>query len=367
MTRLRSRIAALAGVLALGLGAFAIAKEIEGTDEPDKINGTEQADNITGERGDDTINGLGGDDTINGGQNSISRSRLGGDGDDTIDGGAGNDTVNGGGDNDIVNGGEGNDMVFGAGCEVTGLGRICDNVGRDRLIGGLGDDDLRANQCSDNPDCQAATNISRGTRMKGGPGNDTFLGAEKRDRIRGGGDDDTAQGYLGRDRIKGGGGNDTLDGGGGRDRVSGGSGDDQIEARDGKRDRVRCGKGDDSASVDKKDRVRGCEQVVRARLAGRLHDRLCRSRGVLLDPVEDARPHAARKVVAHAVDQIEPRVRDRTRGRSSAGRPDEPVRLAVDDERRDADPLQVLRAVAARDDRPELTGEHRPRRRRGPS
>jgi Ca2+-binding RTX toxin-like protein len=265
MTRARSRIAALAGILVLGLGAFAIAKEIEGTDEPDTINGTEQADNITGERGDDTINGLGGDDTINGGQNSISRSRLGGDGDDTIDGGDGNDTVNGGGDNDFVNGGEGNDKVFGAGCEFgeEGLGRICDNWGRDTLIGGPGDDVLRANACSDEPDCQEATNISLGTRMKAGPDNDSLLGAERRDVMRGGSGDDDLQGLLGRDKLIGGGGNDTLDGGGGRDRIKGRRGRDTIEARDGKRDRILCGRGRDKAFVDSKDRVRGCEEIVR--------------------------------------------------------------------------------------------------------
>ena len=265
MSRFRSRIATLAGVLVLGLGAFAVAEQIEGTDDPDTINGTEEADQITGERGDDTINGLGGDDTIHGGTDSISRSRLGGDGDDKIDGGDGNDTVNGGGDNDIVNGGDGNDKVFGAGCEFgeeEALARICDNPGRDKLIGGLGDDDLRANECSNEADCQAATNISLRTHMKGGPGNDQFLGAERRDRVRGGGDDDTVQGFLGGDRIRGGPGNDTLDGGGGRDRLVGGRGNDEIEARDGKRDRIRCGRGRDSVMVDSKDRLSGCEQVV---------------------------------------------------------------------------------------------------------
>jgi Ca2+-binding RTX toxin-like protein len=269
VTKFRSRIAILVGVLVLGLGAFAIAEQIEGTDEPDTIEGTEEADQITGERGDDTINGLGGDDTIHGGQDSVSRSRLGGDGNDKIDGGDGNDTLNGGGERDIVKGGEGNDKVFGAGCQIGSeeepelLGRICDNVGRDKLIGGPGDDDLRANECSDSPDCQEATNISLGTHMAGGSGNDQFLGAERRDRVRGGADDDNAQGFLGSDPMRGGPGNDTLDGGDGRDRLVGGRGNDTIEARDGKRDRVNCGKGrKDRAFVDSKDRVSGCEDVV---------------------------------------------------------------------------------------------------------
>jgi Ca2+-binding RTX toxin-like protein len=229
----RSRIATLAGILVLGAGAFAVAEEIEGTDEPDTINGTAQADQIEGGRADDTINGLGGDDTLDGS-----------------------------GDNDKIDGGEGNDKVFGAGCEVGELGRICDNVGRDTLLGGLGDDDLRANECMNLPDCQEAANVSLGTRQRGGPGNDKMLGAEKRDVLRGGGDNDNAQGFLGRDKLKGGPGDDRLDGGGGRDRVNGGSGKDRIEARDGKRDRVRCGKGRDRVFIDSKDRVRGCERVV---------------------------------------------------------------------------------------------------------
>jgi Ca2+-binding RTX toxin-like protein len=162
----------------------------------------------------------------------------------------------------VISGGDGNDKLFGAGCEVGELGRICDNLGRDTLLGDAGDDDLRANECMDLPDCQDATNISLGTRQRGGPGNDRMLGAEKRDVLRGGGGNDSAQGFLGRDKLKGGSGNDRLDGGGGRDRVNGGSGRDRIEARDGKRDRIRCGKGRDRAFIDSKDRPRGCERVV---------------------------------------------------------------------------------------------------------
>jgi Ca2+-binding RTX toxin-like protein len=233
MSRFRSHIAVFAGVLVLGLGAYAIAEEIEGTDEPDTINGTEQADQIEGGRGEDKINGLGGDDTLDGN-----------------------------GDNDVIKGGDGNDKLFGAGCEVGELGRICDNVGRDTLHGRAGDDDLRANECMNLPDCQEATNISLGTRQTGGPGNDRMLGAEKRDVLRGGRGDDTGRGFLGRDRLHGGPGNDTLDGGAGRDRIYGNGGKDRIEARDGKRDRIRCGKGRDRAFIDSKDRVRGCERVV---------------------------------------------------------------------------------------------------------
>ena len=243
----------LAGVLVLGLGAFAIAEEIEGDDEPNTINGTAQADEITGGRNDDKINGLGGDDTLNGN-----------------------------GDNDRIDGGDGNDKVFGSDCELGELGRLCDNVGRDVLFGGPGDDDLRANKCMKSPDCQTATNISLGTRQRGGPGKDSLLGAEAHDVLWGNEDDDTAKSFLGKDSLIGGKGNDKLDGGAaadriwgqdGNDRLTGGPGPDRLSggadqdwffAVDRKRDRILCGTGRDRVTADKRDRVsRNCERVKR--------------------------------------------------------------------------------------------------------
>ena len=69
---------------------------------------------------------------------------------------------------------------------------------------------------------------------------------------------------AGNDRLYGGGGNDTLDGGRGRNSYSGGRGNDTIRARNAKRETVNCGRGKrDRATVDRNDRVRGCERVKR--------------------------------------------------------------------------------------------------------
>jgi Ca2+-binding RTX toxin-like protein len=83
-------------------------------------------------------------------------------------------------------------------------------------------------------------------------GHDCLVGGSGRDRLLG------EDGY---DRLTGGSGRDRLDGGPGRNAYDAGSGDDQVKARNGRRETVRCGPGDDSASVDRNDRVRGCETV----------------------------------------------------------------------------------------------------------
>jgi Ca2+-binding RTX toxin-like protein len=79
----------------------------------------------------------------------------------------------------------------------------------------------------------------------------------------------------GNDQLSGGGGKDALDGGRGNDKLTGGaeansykggSGNDSVNARNGKRETVDCGSGKkDSASVDGRDKVKGCERVKRAR------------------------------------------------------------------------------------------------------
>ena len=77
------------------------------------------------------------------------------------------------------------------------------------------------------------------------------------DESRGDEDDDKLRGGKGDDRVIGGTGKDLLTAGGGRDVVS---------SADGERDRVRCGRNRDRATVDRLDKVRGCEKVrVRGR------------------------------------------------------------------------------------------------------
>lgn len=73
--------------------------------------------------------------------------------------------------------------------------------------------------------------------LRGGPGNDTMLGGGSNDMILGGpgndvlggrGGDDAIFGGPGKDLIKGGSGDDTLHGGPGRDQIVGGAGVNKI-------------------------------------------------------------------------------------------------------------------------------------------
>jgi hypothetical protein len=98
-----------------------------------------------------------------------------------------------------------------------------------------------------------------------GPGacENVIKGTSGADRLRGTSGSDRIRGRGGPDKLKGKGGDDCLIGGGGRDKHLGGPGDDLIRARGRARDVVRCGPGDDVATVDDRDRVRGCEEVLR--------------------------------------------------------------------------------------------------------
>ena len=98
------------------------------------------------------------------------------------------------------------------------------------LIFGLGGDDL----------------------IRGLAGNDCLIGDGENDRLLGG---------RGSDRLTGGAGADTLVGGKGVNRYDAGSGNDIVKAANGRRELVSCGQGRDRARVDRRDRVRGCEQL----------------------------------------------------------------------------------------------------------
>lgn len=99
--------------------------------------------------------------------------------------------------------------------------------------------------------------------LSGGTGVDRLSGGKGRDELDGSAGSDRLGGGKGRDTLDGGPGADRLSGGKGRDRLLGGPGADRIAARDGARDVVVCGRGADRATVDAKDRVRGCEIVSR--------------------------------------------------------------------------------------------------------
>jgi uncharacterized repeat protein (TIGR01451 family) len=144
--------------------------------------------------------------------------QRGTDDDDVMTGTAFGDTFFGLGGSDLVRGGDAGDCLWGG-------------DGNDVLDGDGGDDDLW-----------------------GGNGSDRLLGGAGNDRLRGG---------LKRDVLIGGDGDDQLRPGTGRDLVRAGFGNDVISARDGSRDVIECGPGDDSVSADRRDRLRGCEHVVR--------------------------------------------------------------------------------------------------------
>jgi Ca2+-binding RTX toxin-like protein len=113
---------------------------------------------------------------------------------------------------------------------------------------------------------------ARGNRLTGTAGGDLIYGRGGADRIHGLGGNDCVWGGTGNDRIWGGTGADQLHGGTGRDVISGNAGRDRIiaglgadlvYARDGKQDWIDCGPGRDRAVVDRGDRVRHCERVLR--------------------------------------------------------------------------------------------------------
>ena len=81
-----------------------------------------------------------------------------------------------------------------------------------------------------------------------------IVGTQGRDRLVGGRGSDRLAGKRGHDLIVG--------GDGGPDCLLGGRSSDRIRAVNGGRDIVKCGGGRDRATVDRKDRARGCERVI---------------------------------------------------------------------------------------------------------
>jgi Ca2+-binding RTX toxin-like protein len=149
----------------------------------------------------------------------------------------------------------GNDTLTGdAGPNV-----ICGLLGNDTLNGLGGNDTLWGDACNAKakPIFAAAAGAGGNDTLNGGDGNDSLYGA---------GGNDTLNGDKGNDKLFGGPGNDKLTGGPGTNTYSGGPGNDTINARNGKKETVDCGPGKkDTATVDKKDKVKGCEKVKRAK------------------------------------------------------------------------------------------------------
>ena len=130
----------------------------------------------------------------------------------------------------------------------------------DRIAGRAGADTLDGRAGAD---CVLGQNGA--DRLIGGTGRDRLVGGRGADRMFGGPGPDRLFGGRGADRIFGGPGPDRLFGGRGRDRLIGGAKADRIFARDRRRDLIRCGPGRDFVKADRKDRLRGCERVLRPR------------------------------------------------------------------------------------------------------
>jgi hypothetical protein len=172
----------------------------------------------------------------------------------------GDDLLNGDGAANVICGLIGNDTINGLGGNDTLFGDACDDKARPIVGFGL----IAAQAGTDGNDA-----------LNGGDGNDTLYGAGGTDTLNGDNGNDKLFGGDGNDALAGGAGNDSLDGGTGDDKLTGGkgvnrykggAGNDVLNARNGKRETVDCGAGKkDSASVDKKDKVKGCEKVKRAK------------------------------------------------------------------------------------------------------
>jgi Ca2+-binding RTX toxin-like protein len=141
---------------------------------------------------------------------------------------------------------DGNDLLNG----TPGIDRICGLGGNDTINGLGANDTLFGDACGkkSKPGAGAAAVEDGSDTLNGGAGNDVLFGAG------------------GKDTLKGGKGNDKLTGGRGVNRYDGGPGNDILNARNGKRETVNCGAGKkDRATVDKRDNVKGCERVKRAK------------------------------------------------------------------------------------------------------
>ena len=142
----------------------------------------------------------------------------------------------GGRDDDVITGTVFGDTIYGL--EGSDLLRGLD--GADCLWGGEGPDVL-----------------------DGDGGDDRLWGGNGRDRLVGGDGNDLLYGGLKGDVLIGGAGDDFISPGTGRDLVRAGAGNDVINARDGSRDVIECASGVDRVTADRRDVLRGCEQVTR--------------------------------------------------------------------------------------------------------
>ena len=108
---------------------------------------------------------------------------------------------------------------------------------------------------TDTTDVMTGPDPTRADLFAGGPGND-LISSDEPAAIFGGPGKDTMTGGAGAQNIVD---DDGKDG----DKISAGAGRDVIYAADGGEDKIDCGSGFDTAYVNKGDRVKNCETVIR--------------------------------------------------------------------------------------------------------
>ena len=174
------------------------------------MSGNDAADTILGGGGDDTLFGAGGNDQLTGGDGND--RILGGMGDETLDGGPGADFLAGGIGNDtyIVN--DGSTTFYEA--ATTGHDTVRTSLTSFSLSGYL--EDL----VYDGTAAFKGTGTNFGNLLKGGIGDDSFIGN---------GGDDTIDAGDGNDRIDAGGGADVIVAGHGQDVIVAWSAEDRLD------------------------------------------------------------------------------------------------------------------------------------------
>jgi Ca2+-binding RTX toxin-like protein len=221
------------------------------------------------------MNGGGGDDTIRGRSGLASLIGL------RMNGGAGDDTLIGSDGDDVMDAGAGDDtMVCGAGHDVMEGNRGDDRMvwndgdGSDVMDGEAGRDTAEVNGAASGENFSVRPN---GRRVRLDRRNlaafKLDIGTTERLLVNAGAGDDRISGRkdlagLTAGNFNGQDGDDTITGTGSADVLTGGRGTDRIRARDRAADKVRCGRGVDVARVDRRDRVRGCDVVLKRALAG---------------------------------------------------------------------------------------------------
>jgi Ca2+-binding RTX toxin-like protein len=211
-----------------------------------------------------SVDGGTGADTLIGGTSG--NLLVGGAGDDILDGRSGPDYLQGGSGTDLLDGGSAADVADYSD-RTAPVAVDLDGVADDgepgeadvleeieNLRGGEGNDvfvgDGNPNWLWGLGGADVVSGLGGADTVVGGEGSDTLNGNAGSDRVWGTDANDRLRGGGGPDELLGSSGSDVLDGGNGRDEINGERGDDTIRARDGRRDIIHGGAHTDRARID---------------------------------------------------------------------------------------------------------------------